>query len=65
MQSEWRVHSCSSETDVHEAPNVLKEELYKIWQTSDPPEEEAGGGGAEGEAWIILEPHPPHSLISK
>ena len=68
MQSEWRLHSCSSETDVHVALNVLKEELYKIWQTSDPTEEEeaaaaaAAGGGAEGEAWIIVEPHPPSAF---
>lgn len=49
LRCDWRVHSCSSEAEVHEASNALKDELYRVWQTAEPAEE----------AWLVLEAHPP------
>eukprot|EP01018_Ginkgo_biloba_P016959 Gb_38900 [translate_table: standard] len=52
MCAEWRVHSCSSESPVHKAENVLLDELYRIWQTNEPSDE----------AWLILEANPPKAF---
>eukprot|EP00249_Psilotum_nudum_P029316 c39934_g1_i1 orf=3-374(-) len=49
LDCNWVVHSCSSESRVHVADNVLREELYLIWQTEKPTEE----------AWLILEASRP------
>eukprot|EP00250_Pteridium_aquilinum_P034648 c7879_g1_i1 orf=125-2368(-) len=52
LQCEWRVHSCSSEAEVHEASNALKGELYRVWQTAQPADE----------AWLVLEARPPSAF---
>lgn len=52
MGREWTVQSCSSESPVHKAENVVVEELYRIWQTNEPSEE----------AWLILHTDPPKAI---
>ncbi|XP_059076914.1 uncharacterized protein LOC131069288 [Cryptomeria japonica] len=52
MGGEWKVQSCSSESPVHKADNVVREELYRIWQTEEPSEE----------AWLVLETDPPKPI---
>lgn len=52
MGEEWTVQSCSSESPVHKAENVVVEELYRIWQTNEPSEE----------AWLILHTDPPKAI---
>ncbi|KAH7302793.1 hypothetical protein KP509_23G087000 [Ceratopteris richardii] len=52
VQCKWEVCLCSSEAEVHDSSNVLKSELYRVWQTAQPTEE----------AWIILEAHPPSAF---
>ncbi|KAH9304540.1 hypothetical protein KI387_008944 [Taxus chinensis] len=52
MGGEWKVNSCSSESHVHKADNVLLQELYRIWQTEEPSEE----------AWLVLQTDHPKAF---
>lgn len=45
----WVVTNGSSEDEVHPATNVLKQDLYRLWQTATPTDD----------AWLILEPRQP------
>ena len=50
----WRVTDGSCEAEVHPATNVLKRELFRVWQTRLPCDH----------AWLVLEPRPPAAFCA-
>ncbi|KAJ7214683.1 hypothetical protein O6H91_Y473900 [Diphasiastrum complanatum] len=54
VDCQWKVRAASSEASAQSAHNILKQELYRIWQTRE----------ATDEAWLLLEPEFPVAFKS-